>query len=422
MSFGNNSRDEIFNLERNYNNNNIKNYGNSSGGSLRAGDDMIFNKKKISDDIISSSSASSANSVSSASDTSSDSSESVASSRNKKQKKKFVRDDSSESGESVSSNSSGGSDNSVNSGNSSSSGSRHSVVKSKSNKDYNMKEKKEIIYQLDRLEQRGYKIPFKFNLNSDLEEMRLEYNKLIKEKELDNSVKFSRKMLMAFVTTSEYLNNRYDPLSIQLDGWSDQVHDNIIDYDDIFEELHEKYKSTGKKMPPELRLLISLSGSAFMFHLTNRMFKEQKLPDVENVLKSNPELMKQFQQAAAKEYILPQNNKKEINNFSGNMNQNNGGAGILGMVSGLFNNIGSGSMRNNLNKNNRASRDDDSDSISEIDSIIDSVHKNITVNKNNNNIETLSVSDEEITSIIEDETDLQITKGRKNKNQRTLNI
>jgi hypothetical protein len=79
-------------------------------------------------------------------------------------------------------------------------------------------------------------------------------------------------------------------------------------------------------------------------------------------------------------------------------------------------------MRNNLNKNNRVSRDDDSDSISEIDSIIDNVHKNITVNKNSNNIETLSVSDEEITSIIEDETDLQITKGRKNKNQRTLNI
>ena len=92
------------------------------------------------------------------------------------------------------------------------------------------------------------------------------------------------------------------------------------------------------------------------------------------------------------------------------------------MVSGLFNNIGGGSMRNNLNKNNRVSRDDDSDSISEIDSIIDNVHKNITVNKNSNNIETLSVSDEEITSIIEDETDLQITKGRKNKNQRTLNI
>ena len=150
------------------------------------------------------------------------------------------------------------------------------------------------------------------------------------------------------------------------------------------------------------------------------MFKEQKLPDVENVLKSNPELMKQFQQAAAKEYILPQNNRKEVNNFSGN-NQNNG-AGILGMVSGLFNNIGNGSMRSNLNNNRGNRHDDDSDSISEIDSIIDNVHKNITVNKNSNNIETLSVSDDEITSIIEDETDLQITKGKKNKNQRTLNI
>lgn len=421
MSFGNNSRDEIFNLNRG-NNNNIKHYGNNSGGNLRMGDDVMFNKKKISDDIISSSSASSANSVSSASDTSSDCSKSVASSRGKKQKKKnVIKDDSSESGESASSNGSVSGESSVNSESTGSSVSRNSVVKNKSNRSSTIKEKKEIIYQIDRLEQRGYKIPFKFNLNSDIEEMRLEYNKIINEKEIDNSIKFSRKMLMAFVTAGEYLNNRYDPMAIQLEGWSDQVHDSITEYDDIFEELHEKYKSTGKKMPPELRLLISLSGSAFMFHLTNRMFKEQKLPDVENVLKSNPELMKQFQQAAAKEYILPQNNRKEVNNFSGNNNQNNG-AGILGMVSGLFNNIGNGSMRSNLNKNNRVSRDDDSDSISEIDSIIDNVHKNITINKNSNNIETLSVSDDEITSIIEDETDMQIIKGKKNKNQRSLNI
>ena len=43
------------------------------------------------------------------------------------------------------------------------------------------------------------------------------------------------------------------------------------------EKLHEKYKSSGKKMAPELRLFISLSGSAFMFHLTNRMFKEYEI-------------------------------------------------------------------------------------------------------------------------------------------------
>ena len=44
-------------------------------------------------------------------------------------------------------------------------------------------------------------------------------------------------------------------------------------------------------MPPELRLFISLSGSAFMFHLTSKMFKESSIPGVEEVLKANPELM-----------------------------------------------------------------------------------------------------------------------------------
>jgi hypothetical protein len=405
MNFRDNSQDEIFNLNKNNFNNNPS--------SLRAGDDMIFNKKKISNDIISSSSASSSSSVSSLSDSSSNSSRSA---RPKRKKKNYQSSDDGSS-------SAGGSTASGSSEDSSSVANSNISTPIKRKKDSvmvdNLREKKEIIYQLERLEARGYKIPFKFNLNSDLEEMRLEYNKLLKEKEIDNSIRFQRKMLMAFVTGSEYLNNRYDPFAVQLDGWSEQVHDNINDYDDIFEELHDKYKSTGKKMAPELRLFISLSGSAFMFHLTNRMFKEQPLPNVENVLKSNPELMKEFQKAAAKEYVMP---NQSINNPQKNQSNNVNGPGIFGMVSGLFNNIGNGSMRNNISKNN----DIDNDSISEIDSIIDDVHKNISINNfnsNSNNIETLSVSDEEITSIIEDNADIKIlNKNKNNSKRRSLNI
>jgi len=413
MDFRNNmnSRDNIFNLNGNTNfDNNSKQLKQKNISSLRAGDDMIFNKKHISNDIVSSSSASSSGgSVTSLSD---DSSSNASVVRKKTSKKNY--DTQSESG---SNNTSNDSDNeSVRSGATSETQSSASVVntKKKSNSVSNiLREKKEIIYQLDRLEQRGFKVPFKFNLNSDIEEMRLEYNKLLKEKEIDTSVRFQRKMLMAFVTGSEYLNSRYDPFTIQLDGWSEQVHDNINDYDDIFEELHDKYKSTGKKMAPELRLFISLSGSAFMFHLTNRMFKDQPLPNVENVLKSNPDLMKQFQQAAAKEYVMPNNN---LNNNRNQSSQDTNG--LFGMVSGLFNNISGGSMRNNNNNNNN--RDDDS--ISEIDSIIDDVHKNISINNNNyNNIETLSVSDDEITSIIEDNADIKILNNKKN-NRRSLNI
>ena len=75
---------------------------------------------------------------------------------------------------------------------------------------------------------------------------------LKKQKELENGVKFSRKMLIASVTALEFLNNKFDPWDIQLDGWSESVMENIEDYDDIFEELYEKYNT--KVNAPEIRL------------------------------------------------------------------------------------------------------------------------------------------------------------------------
>jgi len=268
-------------------------------------------------------------------------------------------------------------------------------------------------------------------MQSNIEDIRQEYNKIIRDKEIDASVRFQRKMLMAFVTGTEYLNTRYDPFAIKLDGWSEQVHENLKDFDDIFEELHDKYKSKGKSMPPELRLFISLSGSAFMFHLTSKMFKESSIPGVEEVLKANPELMKQFQNAAAKQFIY-----NNIGNSSANsapkqqikQPQNDGGVNSLfGNSSGLFgmvNNLFSG-----LNKNISPPPQQSFHSKPEqdINKIINNVHNKISIYPDEDSkIETLSISDEEITSIIEDATDVKIlksnTRGRKPGNNRTLNI
>ena len=159
-------------------------------------------------------------------------------------------------------------------------------------------EKLELLYKFEELERRGIKVPRKFTTRDDLEEIRYEYNKLKKRREVENGVKFSRKMLMACVTGIEYLNNRFDPFDVKLEGWSESVHENITDYDEIFEELHEKYKGAAK-MSPEIKLLLTLGGSAFMFHLTNTMFKSS-LPGMGDIMKQNPELMKQFASAAMK--------------------------------------------------------------------------------------------------------------------------
>lgn len=285
-----------------------------------------------------------------------------------------------------------------------------------------MQEKKEILYQMDRLESKGYRLPRKFSMQSDVEEMRSEYQRIVREKEVDASVRFQRKMMMALVTGVEFVNTRFDPFDVKLDGWSEQVHENIDDYDDIFEELHEKYKSSGKKMAPELRLFLSLSGSAFMFHLTNSMFKQSKLPDVEEVIKSDPNLMKHFQEAAMKSH-RNQNTRQEpqINQAT-----RGGGGGLFSMVGSLLS--GPSIMQQ---ARPQQQQDDDDD----IENIIDSVHSEIRTTPQNvmsSRIETMSVTDDEITSIIEDTADMNgilingATKQRRGKKQtagsRTLNI
>jgi hypothetical protein len=103
-------------------------------------------------------------------------------------------------------------------------------------------------------------------------------------------------MLMTCINGIEFLNNRFDPFDIKLEGWSEQVAENVEDYDDVFAELYDKYKSKGT-MAPELRLLFQLGGSAMMLHMTNSMFKSA-MPGMDDVLRQNPDLAQQFQKAA----------------------------------------------------------------------------------------------------------------------------
>jgi len=102
---------------------------------------------------------------------------------------------------------------------------------------------------------------------------------------------------MAAVSGLEFLNSRFDPFDIKLDGWAEAVNENLEEYDDVFGELHEKYGSKAK-MAPELKLLFMLGGSAVMLHMTNTMFKSA-MPGMDDIMRQNPDLMQQFTQAAA---------------------------------------------------------------------------------------------------------------------------
>ena len=176
-----------------------------------------------------------------------------------------------------------------------------------------LKEKFRYLKKLEELESKGATLTKKYNMESSLNEMQGEYEMLIDEKEKSNSVKFQGRMLMAAITGLEFLNNKFDPFDLKMDGWGEQVNENINDYDEIFAELHEKYKSKAK-MAPELKLLFQLGGSAIMVHMTNTMFKST-IPGMDDILKQNPELMQQFSQAAASSMS---NNNPGFGNFMSN--------------------------------------------------------------------------------------------------------
>lgn len=157
-------------------------------------------------------------------------------------------------------------------------------------------EKEKLLHEFEKMKRLGIPINKSYNFSSNLDEMKFEYARVKGQREVEGSIKFQKKMLMACVTALEFLNNRFDPFDVKLDGWSEGVHENVNDYNEVFEELHEKYKEKAT-VAPEIKLMLMVGGSAFMFHLTNTMFKTQ-LPGMGDILKQNPELMKQFANAA----------------------------------------------------------------------------------------------------------------------------
>jgi len=159
-----------------------------------------------------------------------------------------------------------------------------------------LREKFKYLRKLEQLERKGIELTKKYNMESSLSEMQGEYEMILAEKEKENSVKFQGNMLSAFINGVEFLNGRFDPFDIHLDGWGEQFNENITDYDEIFAELHEKYKSKAK-MSPEIKLIFQLGASATMVHMTNTMFKSS-MPNMDDIMRQNPDLMQQFNQAA----------------------------------------------------------------------------------------------------------------------------
>lgn len=162
--------------------------------------------------------------------------------------------------------------------------------------------KTEGLTMLERMDRKGIG-GNKMTIANTLEEINAEVARRKDSKGLEASIRFQRSMLTTVTSGMEFLNSKYDPLGVALDGWSEQVNENIEDYDEIFEELYDKYKDKSK-VAPEVRLIMSLGLSAAMCHVTNTMFKS-KMPGMDDILRRNPELARSMARAAAEQAVGP---------------------------------------------------------------------------------------------------------------------
>ena len=111
----------------------------------------------------------------------------------------------------------------------------------KMSRDDMLKEKFKYLRRLEALEKKGVELSKKYSMESNLQEMMGEYETIMDEKSKQNSVKFQGNMLMAVINGMEFLNSKFDPFDIKLDGWSEQIQENINDYDQVFINAKEDF-------------------------------------------------------------------------------------------------------------------------------------------------------------------------------------
>ena len=147
----------------------------------------------------------------------------------------------------------------------------------------------EFLRKLCEIKSKGYQLSKNYDFNSSLEEMEYEYDLLKSFADKRNGVKIFRNGLLQAVSVIEFLNDKYDPFDFHLSGWGEHMNVEVDSWEDVLEEIYEKYKGTGKKMAPEIKLLYLIIASASAFHFSKS--QASKLPGLDSVLASNPSLL-----------------------------------------------------------------------------------------------------------------------------------
>jgi hypothetical protein len=208
----------------------------------------------------------------------------------------------------------------------------------KMSEDAVLKEKYEILRKFERLSKLGVPMRKRFTIDSPLEEMKMELEFIKREKSMDATIKQFSEWFVTGMSALEYGSKNVGMLrafGLQLDGLSEAAQMNVVDLEDDFEELYDLY-GENMKMHPLVRIPLRTCMMVYMVHLTNQMTRKAPIPNIDDIMRQNPDIARQLAAAAMQNQTQQMRGSAQPAQPTSQASPNNPLSGLMSFMQGAI--------------------------------------------------------------------------------------
>jgi hypothetical protein len=198
------------------------------------------------------------------------------------------------------------------------------------------KEKYELLLKFERLSKLGVPMRKRFTIDSPLEEMKLELEFIKREKSMDATIKQFSEWFVTGMSAMEWGSKNVGMLrafGLQLDGLSESAQMNVVDLEDDFEELYDLY-GENMKMHPLVRIPLRTCMMVYMVHLTNQMTRRAPIPNMDDIMRQNPDIARQLASAAMQQQTQQMRGQAQPAQPTSQASPNNPLSGLMSFMQG----------------------------------------------------------------------------------------
>ena len=201
-----------------------------------------------------------------------------------------------------------------------------------------LKEKYELLRKFERLSKLGVPMRKRFTIDSPLEEMKLELEFIKREKAMDATIKQFSEWFITGMSALEWGSKNVSMLrafGLQLDGLSEAAQMNVVDLEDDFEELYDLY-GENMKMHPLVRIPLRVCMMTYMVHLTNQMTRKAPIPNIDDIMRQNPDIARQLASAAMQQQTQQMRGSAAVPQPTSQASPNNPLSGLMSFMQGAI--------------------------------------------------------------------------------------